>query len=290
MYVLLSDNSNFYNHSVLLTKNDHTENINKKFDVHNGNTIINIHRNKMNKNNSKIIYKTKSTFIKNNQTISSTTNLKQKFKKLHIKKDSDNPKTILLKNINDFSNNTNKTIQVNEEKSKIKIDENKFLNNKNNSEIYLYNSNDLKNNKNNKKKSKSKNSHSIEKLDNFKSFDEINLYETYYSSIKNKKNKPRRFKKYNSSIKLKKPLKYIDFNYKSFEEDFKTKEKIKNEKDINSKYQDLKPEISFRVALFKNNEKSINKRFFRLNYFYSESIRDMKVNNNKDENSNNLEQ
>lgn len=127
-------------------------------------------------------------------------------------------------------------------------------------------------------------------MDNFKSFDEINLYETYYSSIKNKKNKPRRFKKYNSSIKLKKPLKYIDFNYKSFEEDFKTKEKIKNEKDINSKYQDLKPEISFRVALFKNNEKSINKRFFRLNYFYSESIRDMKVNNNKDENSNNLEQ
>ena len=274
-----NNNSSIYNHSVLIIKNDFTKNAHKKFYNRNDNKINNIYGSKINKNNNKITKNTKSTFIENKKFYTSTSNLKQNFKKLSVKKENNNSR-ILAKGTNNFNSNPNKTIKINQLTLKEKIDKNKFSNDKNNKEIFLYRSNNSESNYNYKKKSKSKHPNSIEKLDSFKSFNEMNLYEIFYSPIKNEKNKVNDVKKYNSSIKLKNPLKYIDFNYKSFEEDFKTKGKIINENIGNNKFKDLKPQISFRVTLFKDNDKKINKRFFRLNYFYSENLRDMKFNNN----------
>ena len=276
------NSNNIYNHSLVLTKNDSIENTNKKSNINNKNIIINIHKSKINKNRNNNINNTKSNFAKNSKACYSTSNLKQNFRKFQVKKNKDNFR-IVLKDIDDFSSNVNKTIQTNQQKIKEKMDKVKSFNNKNNTEIFLYETNNFKTNKIYKKKSKSRHSYSIEKLDNFKSFDEMNLYESYYSPLRNSKSKVGGLKKYNSSIRFKNPLKNIDFNYKSFEEDFKTKGKLKKDNDGgNNKYKDLKPQISFRVTLLKNSDKNIDKkkRFFRLNYFYSENIRDMKVNNN----------
>ena len=59
-------------------------------------------------------------------------------------------------------------------------------------------------------------------------------------------------------------------NYKTFEEDFKI-----NKDNINEKYQNLKPQISVRITLSKQNNVNIAGilRYFKVNYFCSENLR-----------------
>ena len=100
----------------------------------------------------------------------------------------------------------------------------------------------------------------------------INSYSlNYISNIKPEKNKKN--KKFVSNKKL---MTLKNLNYKTFEEDFPLK--LKNYKRYKyTKY--LKPQISVRITLF-NIEKLERKRYFHVNFFYSENIRNLTLEEN----------
>ena len=130
-----------------------------------------------------------------------------------------------------------------------------------------------------KTKSKAKkHSDKVKHLDKLKIFkySETN-YNIYYESSTNcsKDNYDYRYKKLalkstKSHSKKKKNINSFNLNYKTFEEDFKI-----NKDNINEKYQNLKPQISVRITLSKQNNVNIAGilRYFKVIYFCSENLR-----------------
>ena len=130
-----------------------------------------------------------------------------------------------------------------------------------------------------KTKSKAKkHSDKVKYLDKLKIFkySETNYNINYESSTNcSKDNYDYRYKKFvlkstRSHSKKKKNINSFNLNYKTFEEDFKI-----NKDNINEKYQNLKPQISVRITLSKQNNVNIAGilRYFKVNYFCSENLR-----------------
>ena len=126
---------------------------------------------------------------------------------------------------------------------------------------------------------KLKNDYKISKLINNRNNTHIETYLKVKKYIANKinsysfnyvnKTKERKNKKNKKFVSNKKLMTLKNLNYKTFEEDFPLK--IKNYKRY--KYtKNLRPQISVRITLF-SVEKLERKRYFNVNFFYSENIR-----------------
>ena len=148
-----------------------------------------------------------------------------------------------------------------------------------------YNKNDkigniqLKKQEKNNNMVKLKNDYKISKLINNRNNTHIETYLKVKKYIANKinsysfnyvnKTKERKNKKNKKFVSNKKLMTLKNLNYKTFEEDFPLK--IKNYKRY--KYtKNLRPQISVRITLF-SVEKLERKRYFNVNFFYSENIR-----------------
>ena len=263
------NNHNIYNSN----KGENETEYNIKKNIKNIKSIKN-NKNTKNINYNKLFINTKSlttpdtnktnkilpTENKNNSRVSIFDNKKM----IYNKKNLNNQKTYAK--VRKYFNNYDKKNKPNE----IAIDLTK-INNSNKIENSATKS--KKDKKCSRQKSRTKHSHSIKKLDKLKKFKFNEIID--FPDIKNN------FigmKKHHSSIKFKNPLTKIDFNYKAFEEDFVINKKIDFNDNIKDLFKNLKPQISFRVTLNnKNNDKNKNKRFYRVNYFYSENIRGLKT-------------
>lgn len=268
--------------------------------IKNNNSVLNLSNNKNIESNLK-----QNNNINTNKEANS--NAKNNFFKLEAKntvKDLKS-KTFNLSGINKYLTKEKKVNIFKENKKSISIIINKGkINNINNNGLnYMknnissnYNSNNndkinignilLKKREINNNMIKLRNDYKISKLNNIRNnirietylrmkkfkANKINSYSlNYISNIKPEKNKKN--KKFVSNKKL---MTLKNLNYKTFEEDFPLK--LKNYKRYKyTKY--LKPQISVRITLF-NIEKLERKRYFHVNFFYSENIRNLTLEEN----------